>query len=567
MPRLADATAYLKTDDKEFKAGLRSSQSEAEGWGSRMGSVMQGVGMSIGMGVAGLAVDAGRQVVGFISGSIDAASDLGETFAKTGELFGDSADEITAFAATAAQGLGQSKQQAMDAAATFATFGRAAGLAGDDLVGFSTGFVGLASDLASFNNTTPEQAINAIGAALRGESEPLRAYGVLLDDASMRQKALELGLIETTKNALTPQQKVLAAQALIYEQTTAAQGDFARTSDGLANKQRIVNAELENMRATVGEALLPVQLAFMSALSDLLTTVMPPLADFIANTLVPAMSAIANVLRATVGPAIEWIGGLFDGMGGKVSDAEGKYSFVSGRIETIMGGLRTIVDNVLQAISGFWERNGEAIKTIVGNWLGIVETIFRTTLDVILGLVEFWILLLSGDFEGAGETLKGIVTTLWDGIREIFRLQLDTIRTLVTDIDWAELGRNIIEGIANGISGAVGVIANAARDAARSAYEAAKSWLGISSPSRVAEQRIGKPFAQGIAAGIEEELRAITAGVGSGLNGMMGGLAMQTAPAAAGAPISITINMTGGADGAQAARSGVLSALRQAGLA
>src|SRR5574343_101163 len=75
---------------------------------------------------------------------------------------------------------------------------RPAGLAGDDLVQFSTGFVGLASDLALFNNTTPEQAIQAIGAALRGESEPLRAYGVLLDDATMRQKALELGLIETT---------------------------------------------------------------------------------------------------------------------------------------------------------------------------------------------------------------------------------------------------------------------------------------------------------------------------------------------------------------------------------
>ena len=86
------------------------------------------------------------------------------------------------------------QQQALDAAATFATFGGAAGLAGDDLVNFSTGFVGLASDMASFNNTTPEQAIQAIGAALRGEAEPMRQYGVLLDDATLRQKALELGL-------------------------------------------------------------------------------------------------------------------------------------------------------------------------------------------------------------------------------------------------------------------------------------------------------------------------------------------------------------------------------------
>jgi hypothetical protein len=134
-------------------------------------------------------------------------------------------------------------------------------LSGKDLSKFSTDFVKLlSSDLASFNNTTPEQAINAIGSALRGEAEPLRAYGVLLDDASLRQSALSLGIIKTTKEALTPQQKVLAAQALIYQQTGAAQGDFERTSDGLANKTRILTAQLENAKTTIGEALLPIVL-------------------------------------------------------------------------------------------------------------------------------------------------------------------------------------------------------------------------------------------------------------------------------------------------------------------
>jgi hypothetical protein len=129
-------------------------------------------------------------------------------------LFWRNGKDIERFAEGAASSLGQTKQQALDAAATFATFGKAAGLSGQDLSKFSTDFVSLASDLASFNNTSPEQAINAIGSALRGEAEPLRQYGVLLDDASLRQAALELGIISTTKNALTPQQKVLAASSL-----------------------------------------------------------------------------------------------------------------------------------------------------------------------------------------------------------------------------------------------------------------------------------------------------------------------------------------------------------------
>ena len=200
--------------------------------------------------------------------SIKAASDLGETISKVGVLFGDSAKEIEKFADGAAQSLGQTKQQALDAAANFAIFGKSAGLSGKSLTEFSTGFVSLAADLASFNNVPQDEAINAIGSALRGEAEPLRKFGVLLDDATLKNAALELGLISTTKNALTPQQKVLAAQKVIYEQTTAAQGDFARTSGGLANQTKILSAELENTKLVIGEALLPIVLELATAFSE-----------------------------------------------------------------------------------------------------------------------------------------------------------------------------------------------------------------------------------------------------------------------------------------------------------
>jgi hypothetical protein len=222
--------------------------------------------------------------------AIIAASDLSETIAKAGEIFGDSAKQIEAFAATTATSLGQSKQQALDAATTFAVFGKSAGLAGADLVKFSTDFTVLASDLASFNNTSPDEAITAIGAALRGEAEPLRRFGVLLDDATLRSAALELGIISSTKNALTPQQKVLAAQEVIFRQTADAQGDFARTSDGLANSQRILAAQLDNVKVTIGTALLPIATELFASFS---------------KRLIPAVENFANTFRDDLVPYIE----------------------------------------------------------------------------------------------------------------------------------------------------------------------------------------------------------------------------------------------------------------------
>jgi len=190
-----------------------------------------------------------------ISPAIRAASDFQEATSKVNVVFGRASKSVKDFADGAARNLGQSKQAVLDAAGTFGTFGKAAGLAGEDLSTFTTDFVTLSTDLASFNNTSPEEAVMAIGAALRGESEPLRRYGVLLNDAVLKQEAMTLGIYDG-KGALTAQQKVLAAQSAIYKQTNDAQGDFMRTSDGLANSQRTLKAVFEDAKVAMGQAFL-----------------------------------------------------------------------------------------------------------------------------------------------------------------------------------------------------------------------------------------------------------------------------------------------------------------------
>lgn len=242
---------------------------------------------------------ASAAVVGFAVAygktAVNAASDLAETVAKSQVIFGNNAAQIEAWGATAATAFGQSQRQALDAAANFAIFGKAAGLAGNDLVGFSTDFVELASDLASFNNTSPEQAITAIGAALRGEAEPIRQYGVLINEAALRQAALELGIVKTTKEALTPQQRVLAAQKLIFEQTSDAQGDYERTSDGLANTQRSLKAQLEDVNAEIGQKLLPF---------------VTDLAKFLSEKAIPFITKYKDELQILAGATVAVASGV-----------------------------------------------------------------------------------------------------------------------------------------------------------------------------------------------------------------------------------------------------------------
>ena len=126
----------------------------------------------------------------------------------------------------------------------------------------------------------------AIGAALRGENEPLRRFGVLLNDAALKTEAMRLGIYKGS-GALTAQQKILAAQSAIYKQTGDAQGDFARTADGLANSQRTLTALFKNLQIELGQKLLPVTTDFVTALIDIKTA--------LDNIPAPAKSATTSI--------------------------------------------------------------------------------------------------------------------------------------------------------------------------------------------------------------------------------------------------------------------------------
>jgi hypothetical protein len=295
-----------------------------------------------------------------IGPAITAASDLEENMSKVNVIFGDGAKDIEAFAKTAAKSMGQSQASVLQAAGTFGTFGKAAGLGGKDLATFSNQFTSLASDLASFNNTTPEEAINAIGSALRGEAEPMRKFGVLLNDATLKAEAMALGIYDGS-GALTDQQKILAAQSAILKQTGDAQGDFARTSDGLANSSRIMKAQMDNLQVSIGQALLPAVQAVLPVVQKfadwatnnpevflkIASAIGAVAASIVAVNLAMAANPIALAAAAVVLMAIGF---------NKLADAMERVNKVGGVAARLIGGLISpvvgLTANIIKGIPG-----------------------------------------------------------------------------------------------------------------------------------------------------------------------------------------------------------------------
>ena len=463
-----------------------------------------------------------------IAPAIKAASDFEEATSKVNVIFGRASKSVKDFANTAARELGQSKQSVLDAAGAFGTFGKAAGLAGEDLSTFTTDFVTLSTDLASFNNTTPEEAVQAIGAALRGEAEPLRRFGVLLNDATLKAEAMKLGIYDGS-GALTSQQKILAAQAAIYKQTGDAQGDFARTADNLANKQRTLSALFKDFQIQLGQKLLPAATDFANGLVKI--------AGAFDDIPTPAKNAINNVgkfqdiIDSAINPISAFINGLqligsgfFDAkketgaynqeMGRsnqaqmRMADAAGEFNKKFKETPPAVGGAKKEVESFAAALKDKLSEAVDTAKDKLTEAQGEFNGFATKVSDAIKSALNFGQALEDGDygFTGFLKNLRKQVTGVQEYSKNVQKaldlgLSKDALGYVLEagNVAGAEIALELVKGGVTAIQETNDLIA---------AAQAAANEVGLQSANTF--YQAGVDQANSIVNGLEAELNKLT---------------------------------------------------------
>jgi hypothetical protein len=398
--------------------------------------------------------------------AVDAASDLNEETSKSEVIFGKQSGAIKSWARNADTALGQSTRQALEAAAGFGMIGQKAGLSGTETAKFAKQFTGLSSDLASFNNTSPEEAITAISAAMRGESEPIRKYGVLLDDATLKARAMKMGLIATTKEALTPQQKALAASREILAQTGKAQGDFARTSNGAANKSRILAAQSENLKAKLGQGLLPAYQQVLSIASKFATVMskhpgLVKAAVVVIAGLALAVLALGAAQKVATAAQIAYSGVM------AVTTAVSKAATAASlgtRIGLAALAVQTAVTSAVTkaAAAAQWALNA----AMTANPVGLV-------ILAIVALVAVFVIAWkkSQTFRsiviGAWNAIKSATVAVWGAIKKVISTVFSVMKTIITTYIRAYV--TVIKTAWNAIKAATNAVWNGVKTAVRAA--------------------------------------------------------------------------------------------------
>lgn len=206
----------------------------------------------------GLAIGAGAVaatgLVAFMTDAVKSAGDLQQSVGGVDAVFKDSADTIHAFGQTAAESIGLSTNEFNQLITVTGAMLKNKGI--EDFTNQSLGLVKVGADLAAQFGGPTSQAVEALNAAMRGESDPIERYGISLNETAVNAQLAATG-IQKVNGRFTEQQKTTARLALILKQSADATGAFAREADTLQGQQQRLNAEWANAKAELGTALLP----------------------------------------------------------------------------------------------------------------------------------------------------------------------------------------------------------------------------------------------------------------------------------------------------------------------
>lgn len=228
-----------------------------------LGTIVKRIGFLVGSAFAvGKLIQFGKE-------SIELGSDLAEVQNVVDVTFTTMSDKVNEFAKNAMTSAGLSETMAKRYVGTFGAMSKSFGFSEAQAYDMSTALTQLTGDVASFYNISQDLAYIKLKSVFTGETETLKDLGVVMSQSALDQYALANGYGKTTSE-MTEQEKVALRLAFVQKQLSAASGDFIRTSDSWANQVRVMQLQLQSLKATVGQGLINIFTPVLKVINVLL---------------------------------------------------------------------------------------------------------------------------------------------------------------------------------------------------------------------------------------------------------------------------------------------------------
>lgn len=345
---------------------------------------------------------------------------------------------------------------------------------------------------------------------------------------------------------------MIAGEEGATEQLSQGFGELFTSLDGIAKSivstitdvmPGIINGISEVLPEAISMAtslIVSLTDALVNAIPTLLTTVIPALAEAAIQIVVSIGDAIINAAPNIVNAGVslmetlkssfnlsemlekgqETVKSVLDGITSRLPDALSKgvevitsvaNGILSSLPEVIRSAsemIRTWVEFLAQNAPTIMKSGMELLMNLVQGILDNLPEIISATVELIstllTTLIEYAPEILQMGFELTGQLIAGLIKALPDLISGAWQL-VTGIADTFTSFDWIEIGKNLVQGIINGIKSMASAIWDAAKGVALDAFNAAKDALGIASPAKKGIY-IGEMLDEGFALGVENKM-------------------------------------------------------------
>lgn len=226
----------------------------------KIGSTMSSVGKTLTVGVTAPVIAAGAAIYKY-------SSDLTEAENKTKEVFKNMSSDVLSWASNSLDKLGMAKSTALDAVSLYGGMATAMGLTRKSATDMSKSLTELSVDLASFHNTSLDQASTALKSIFTGETETLKNYGIVMTEANLKAFALSQG-IKTNYTEMTQAEKVQLRYNFVLNASKDAIGDYGRNSGEAASQMKKLPEVLKELATSFKENVEPTLTPMIQKLNE-----------------------------------------------------------------------------------------------------------------------------------------------------------------------------------------------------------------------------------------------------------------------------------------------------------
>lgn len=391
---------------------------------------------------------------------VNAAADLQQSVGGVETVFGSSAVQMLEWSRQAAQSAGLSQNAYNEMATIIGSQLQNMGMSMEDSASKTNELIHLGADLSSMFGGTTTQAVEALSSALKGEMDPIEAYGISLNDATLQAQAASMGLGDLYK-AGDRNAKMQAILAAVTEQSGKAVGNFAREADTAQGQQQRMTAAWENAQATLGQALLPALTVGAQKLAEFATWVQQN-----ASWITPLVAVIGAFAGAIVLLNAAW--GVYNTVQAIVQattiTTAGAFKLLAGA--TGIGLLIAIITLLVQNWDTVKAAGAAAAQWISDAWCNAVAWIQSAWGNIVGFFQGLWANIQSaaqsagGMVSGAWDSACSMVRGVWNGITGFFSGIWNGIVSGVQSVGSRILQpfQNAINGIRNAFNGLVSFV-------------------------------------------------------------------------------------------------------------